>query len=271
MSLDGETYKGGFSPPFFHWRAESDMTDLKRRMFLKQNWRLTMHPLKVIYYSDVLCIWAYAAQRRLEQLALDFSQSVIVETRFCSVFPDVATKVDRLWRAKGGYEAFGNHVRDVAKQFPHITVHPDIWTRVRPSTSASAHMYLKSVQLIETRDNGGNVLPYAERLSTKADHAIRKAFFENARDISDWNVHREISEGLGLDYGRIDDCIRSSDAVAALAADVEAAQEDGIKGSPTFLMNNGRQKLFGNVGYRLIEANVHELLRNPDPDAASWC
>jgi hypothetical protein len=35
-------------------------------------------------------------------------------------------------------------------------------------------------------------------------------------------------------------------------------------------MNDGRQKLFGNVGYRLLEANVQELLRTPAGEA-SWC
>jgi hypothetical protein len=36
-------------------------------------------------------------------------------------------------------------------------------------------------------------------------------------------------------------------------------------------MNEGRQRLFGDVGYRLIEANVEELLRGRTPDEASWC
>jgi len=36
-------------------------------------------------------------------------------------------------------------------------------------------------------------------------------------------------------------------------------------------MNDGRQKLFGNVDYRLIEANVQELLRNAPKDEVSWC
>jgi hypothetical protein len=36
-------------------------------------------------------------------------------------------------------------------------------------------------------------------------------------------------------------------------------------------MNEGRQKLFGNVGYRIVEANIQELLREPNPDLASWC
>ena len=40
--------------------------------------------------------------------------------------------------------------------------------------------------------------------------------------------------------------------------------------SPSLVMNEGRQHLNGNVGYRVIEANVHELLRKP-VDEMSWC
>ena len=36
-------------------------------------------------------------------------------------------------------------------------------------------------------------------------------------------------------------------------------------------MNEGRQRLFGNVGYRVLEANVNELLRNDAAGVASWC
>ena len=31
------------------------------------------------------------------------------------------------------------------------------------------------------------------------------------------------------------------------------------------------QKLYGNVGFRLMEANIQELLRAPGTDEASWC
>ena len=44
-----------------------------------------------------------------------------------------------------------------------------------------------------------------------------------------------------------------------------------IEGSPTFVLNEGRQKLYGNVGFRIVEANIAEMLRQPDPDQASWC
>jgi predicted DsbA family dithiol-disulfide isomerase len=44
-----------------------------------------------------------------------------------------------------------------------------------------------------------------------------------------------------------------------------------ITGSPTIVLNEGRQKLYGNVGYGVIEANIKELLKSPDAGAASWC
>ena len=44
-----------------------------------------------------------------------------------------------------------------------------------------------------------------------------------------------------------------------------------VQGSPTFILNDGRQKLYGNVGYGVLEANITELLRSPAAGAASWC
>ena len=40
--------------------------------------------------------------------------------------------------------------------------------------------------------------------------------------------------------------------------------------SPTLSLNEDRQRLAGNVGYRVIEANVRELLEGPAPEG-SWC
>ena len=42
--------------------------------------------------------------------------------------------------------------------------------------------------------------------------------------------------------------------------DYQLAREYQIKGSPTFVMNEGRQVLFGNVGYRVLRTNIEELL-----------
>ena len=232
-----------------------------------------MPSVRVSYYSDVLCIWAYAAQRRLEELVQKFGDELEIDTHYCSVFPDAWGKIDEKWKAHGGFEGFNRHINQVALKFPHIEVHERLWLETRPRTSASAHLFLKAVEIIEreTNSNDPQPKPYLERISTCAAWELRRAFFASERDISDWHIHLEISDSLGIDYDAVDEKIRSSEAVAQLAVDYDLSQKLGIEGSPTFIMNDGRQKLFGNVGYRLLEANVQELLRGSSENEASWC
>ena len=53
-------------------------------------------------------------------------------------------------------------------------------------------------------------------------------------------------------------------------SDYEDTKELRLKGSPSLVMNNGRQVLYGNVGYRILNANIRELLERPVSEA-SWC
>ena len=232
-----------------------------------------MSKVRVSYFSDLLCIWAYIADRRVEELAGKFGDDVEIEAHYCSVFPDAWGKIGTGWATRGGFAGFNAHVNDVAKSFPEINVHDRLWLEVRPRTSASGHLFLKAVELCELKCDGeaAERKPYLERLSTRAAVGLRQAFFVDAKDISDWSVHRELAEAIGLSYSKIEEKIRTSEAITRLAADYDLSQKMGVQGSPTFIMNEGRQKLFGNVGYRLIEANVRELLRHPKDEQASWC
>lgn len=225
-----------------------------------------MSKVEISYYSDVLCVWAYVAERRLEELATQFAGQVEIASRYCSVFPNAWGKIE----AKGGFEHFNEHLKEVAARFPHIVVSDQVWLRGRPRTSASPHQFLKAVELVE-RSGGAALPPYLERLSTRAARDIRHAFFAEALDIADWSVQCDIAERLGISCDIIEQKLRSSEALAALVIDYGNAADNGVTGSPTFLMNEGRQKLFGNVGYRLLEANVQELLRHPKQDETSWC
>jgi predicted DsbA family dithiol-disulfide isomerase len=55
-----------------------------------------------------------------------------------------------------------------------------------------------------------------------------------------------------------------------LSKDFDLIKEHQVSVSPTLIFNEGRQRLNGNVGYRVIEANIRELLNNP-PNEQSWC
>ncbi len=228
-------------------------------------------PVTIDYYSDMLCVWAYIGHRRVEELAAQFGAQIAIRTRYCSVFSNVPDKIEQRWGARGGYDGYADHVTEIADAHPHAPVDSGVWRSVRPSSSASAHLFLKAVEIAERARPEQAGLPYLERLSSRAAWALRQRFFAQGEDIADWRVHSAVAADLGLDYDAIRAPACMAHAAAALAFDFDLTRRDGVEGSPTFVMNNGRQKLFGNVGYRLLEANVQELLRPGAADAKSWC
>jgi predicted DsbA family dithiol-disulfide isomerase len=216
-------------------------------------------PLKLTYYSDILCLWAHISQARVDEVAEQFSDDVSIDYRFCSVFGDTAHKIGTGWAQQGSYAGFGDHLREVVAEFDHINLHPEIWQRNRPASSTPAHILLKAVQRIDQRQCKAVLLE------------LRKAFFERCLDIGRWPVLQASLEVVGVSVNDVRELIDSGVAHADLEADHRDQQILMVQGSPTYVLNEGRQKLYGNVGYGVIEANIKELLRSPVAGAASWC
>ena len=208
---------------------------------------------------------------RIDAVKEKFGDTVRLDYRFCSVFGDTARKITSTWRDKGEYAGFNAHLRTVAQQFPHIEVHPEIWLKTRPPTSASAHLFMTAVQQWQQEREREGQSESATSILEKLMWAFRCAFFRDCRDIARWNVQCELAEALGVDIGAIEKCIHEGAAFAKLATDYQDADKMRIEGSPSFVLNDGRQKLYGDVGFRIIEANIQELLRVPCGDQASWC
>ena len=230
-----------------------------------------MAVVPVAYFSDILCIWAYVAQARIDAVEEKFGDAVQLDHRFCSVFGDTARKITSTWRDRGEYAGFNSHLREVARRFPHIEVHPEVWLKTRPSTSASAHLFLKAVQRLEQERERDQPPKSSMSLFDKLSWSFRCGFFRDCRDIARWDVQCELADALGVDIEAVEKSIRAGTAFAMLAADYEDADRLRIEGSPSFILNDGRQKLYGDVGFRIIEANIQELLRAPGSDQASWC
>ncbi len=218
-----------------------------------------MPPIELTYYSDVLCVWAHVAQSRVDEVLRNFSDQVTVSYRFCSVFGDTSHKIGKGWSDRGGYQGFNQHLLEVAAQFDGLSIHPDLWLDVRPASSASAHLVMKAVEQL----NPDAVRPLLLR--------FRNAFFVEGRDISRWAVQQDLLRESGLAPEPVRAQIDDGLAFAALEADQRDMAALKVQGSPTILLNNGRQTLYGNVGYRIIEANIRELLHSPAAGSASWC
>lgn len=216
-------------------------------------------PLKIEYFSDILCIWAWIAERRIQELNNHFKDQILIRYQYIDLFGDTETRIQTQWKDKGLHHGFGSHVIASAAPYDSATVNPDVWSRSRPTTSANAHMLIKAVELVSDRESA---IQFA--------NTLRKSFFVHANDISDLGTLFTLIKQQKIDTQQVKKTLDNGTALAALMSDYQKAHELGIKGSPTFVMNNGRQNLFGNVGYKVLKANIEELLIHTSTQA-SWC
>ncbi len=229
--------------------------------------------VKITYYSDVLCVWAYVAQIKLDQLKAQFGDSISLEYRYLTIFGHTASRVVEGWKDKGGVNAYCEHVKHVGEDFDYIEIHPEIWTSNRPASSLSCHLFLKAVELLQLQ---GQISSSPEarwqdrNLYEETVWQCRLAFFRDLRNIAHLDCQMEIAAALDLPTNKIKNLLKNGEACAALSADIESKERHLVKGSPTLILNEGRQILYGNIGYKIIEANIHELLERP-VHQASWC
>ncbi len=215
--------------------------------------------IPIDYYSDVLCVWAWIAQHRLDELNKQLGDKIEFRYHYLDVFGDTALKMNTQWAERGHYKGFAQHVIESAAGFNEVTVNPAIWSQVRPTTSANAHLFLKATEL-----------SFGIEAATAFALRIRQAFFLDAEDIGQFTVLFDLLQQQKLEKETVNQAITNGTAIAALMSDYKKAKQHGIKGSPSYQMDNGRQTLYGNVGYRILNANIEELLKNP-ADEASWC
>lgn len=223
-----------------------------------------MDRVDILHFSDVLCVWAYVAEQRLAELDRTFGAAVSVRYHYLPVFSDVAGKMERGWGHRGGIAAYEDHVIQTAAAFPHVEVRPGCFAEVQPKSSLGAHLWLAAAREAEAEGElpGGAAWRLASR--------FRVGFFAEGADVSQRPVQRRLTAELGLDPAELDRRIEDGRAHAALGRDLDLAREHEVRISPTLLLDGGRQRLQGNVGYRVIEATVRELL-SASPRGASWC
>ena len=229
--------------------------------------------IRIHYFTDVLCVWAYLAQVRLDELIKNNSADIEISYHFMPIFGNTEHRIGEGWKDKGGYAAFGQHTHKVCAAYPYLNLHKDVWQVNTPKTSSTSHLFIKAVQcLIDDGviNNEADTNLEHRTLFEEFVWQVRLAFFQDAKDIGNMQVLMDIARAMQLPVVEIQRVLDDGSALAALFRDIELRDEFRVEGSPTYILNEGRQKLYGNVGYRIIEANLHEILKQPKVEA-SWC
>ena len=229
--------------------------------------------VRVDYYSDILCVWAYVAQIRLDELKHHFGDAIQINYHFMPVFGATQKRIAAGMKDKGGFGFMNKHICQVCSDFPHVELNPDVWLKVQPQSSAQTHLFIKAAQLLVDKGVVADSASGDYFGRTGVEELIwrsRVAFFRDCQDVSDFNVLYRLAEPLGFSREQIEPLLMNGEAMAALCIDKDLCEQNKVEGSPTFILNEGRQKLYGNVGYKILETNVHEVINRPY-NQASWC
>lgn len=233
-----------------------------------------MQKITIDIFTDVLCVWAYSAQIRFDQLKIDFGDKLELRYRYIPIFAAAKQRIAKAWKDKGGFEGFNQSLREMAQHWEHVELHPRIWLDNVPESSSVPHLYLKAIQALEKEGMiASDPLPQHGNRSLCEAYAwrMRCSFFAEARNIGEIRTLDRIADSLGIPVVPVHEMLDNGTAHATLHEDLEARDQFMVPGSPTLVFNEGRQRLYGNVGYRIIEANIRELLSDKQSGLASWC
>ena len=225
--------------------------------------------ISIDYYTDILCVWAYFAQIKVDELKAEFGGRIRLNCHFITLFGNNEVRIGQGY-VDGGYQGYSRHVRELGQHFPHVEIHPDIWTRNIPASSMPVHLVLKAVQLLDEQGSLPEMKHEGRGAFEELTWRLRRSFFGDLRNIALREVLHQHLEELQISVDAVEQAIADGSAYAALSLDADEHRERMIEGSPTWIMNEGRQRLYGNVGYRAIAANVQELLER-DVDLPDWC
>jgi predicted DsbA family dithiol-disulfide isomerase len=74
---------------------------------------MTSSRIRIHYFTDVLCVWAYLAQVRLDELIKNNASDIEISYHFMPIFGNTEHRIGEGWKDKGSYAAFGQHTRKV--------------------------------------------------------------------------------------------------------------------------------------------------------------
>jgi len=210
------------------------------------------------YWSDPLCIWAYVAQPRLDRILERYGDRLDVRYHVVPVFGSVPWRFrEGSWK-KSGVEGRVAATARVAAQFGYTNITGEVWRDNCPASSWAPGIAITSVFALEEQGE------LAEGSGAAYQWAIRRAFFEDNRNVARRSVQFEVAESLGIPRAPIERFRDDGSGIALLWEEDQLRNEMKIQGSPTYVFDGGRARLFGNFKERVLQSTIAELLEDLD-------
>lgn len=185
---------------------------------------------KIEIWSDILCPFCYIGKRKLEKALETFEGKEFLEIdwRSYQLDPDATSQkgldvYDYLAERKG-------QTRDWS-----IKMHQQV-----ANTAKEVGLdYNFDKAIIANSYNAHRLIHLAKKynLGDKAEETIFKAYFTEGKDIADKATLLALGKELGLNEDEINEVLNSDKYGAEVKADIEEAQNIGVRGVPFFVMD----------------------------------
>jgi len=205
------------------------------------------------FYTDPMCIWALVAEPKLARLEATFGDKLQVRHRVLPLFGSIDERfATGSWAASGIAGRVAATAR-VAKAQGIDGVSGAGWEHAPASSWGPSAVVAAVAHLVR-----GGVLP--SESTQRAMYGLRHAFFFDDKDITRRAVQEEVLESLELPVAQVLALVDEGPAWARLSEARDARDALRLDGSPTWIFDGGRAKLFGNVDDRVLHATVQALL-----------
>jgi len=177
-----------------------------------------METVKLTIYSDYVCPWCYVGQGAVEKLAQDYALEVTWRPYYLR--PDTPPEGMELPPHIKAHMAQTNaRLKQMATAAGLPMVFPDRLPNTRLAHEATEYAL----------QNGKGV---------EFHRAIFDRYYGRGEDISQWKVIQETANELGLDGEEMRREVESGKFTSKVRAQVDEAQEIGIDGVPTYIIND---------------------------------
>ncbi len=186
-------------------------------------------PLVVDAISDVVCPWCFIGKRRLDQALAQLGDlDITVHWRPFPLDPDVPPEgVDRQ-AYMASRHGLGEDARDRTRSI------------VEEAAKDGIALHFDRIKIMPNTINAHRVIVWADGMPEQGALVERlfELFFQDGANLGDFRVLGDAARHVGLDGDAVEARLRTSQDVDRVIRDVFEWRRRGVRGVPTFLVNN---------------------------------
>jgi putative protein-disulfide isomerase len=191
-----------------------------------------------------MCSWCYGFNTVWQQVLAGLDDSVEVKYLLGGLAPDTNQPMPEEMRAN-----IRDNWRRIEQDIPGTEFNFDFWTECQPRRST----YPSCRAVIAARMQK----PESE---VKMVEAIRKAYYQQARNPSDLDVLIDIAVSIGLDRQRFIDDISSDECESQLQKEIQQCRDLDVFSFPSLVLKQGKSCTLLDIDYNDKKVILDQIL-----------